>query len=71
MIAEKYHRRIKGRIEDLVDEIGRMVTYEEVRAEFNVRGFPRPFKRVVIDVLEEMSKRVAPKTLDRRTPEGT
>jgi len=59
MIFEsKYRRRIRGRIEDLVDEMGRMFTYEEIKTEFKKRGFRRPFRKVVIGILEEIGKLV-------------
>jgi len=57
MILEtKYKRRIRGRIEDLIDEIGRPLTLNEVKTEFKNRGFHRPFKKVVIEILEKMEK---------------
>lgn len=54
MIHEsKYHRRIRGRIDDLVDELGRALTYDEIKIEFKKHGFPRPFRRVVEGILHE------------------
>lgn len=56
ILESKYQRRIRGRIEDLIDEIGRPLTYDEVRVEFKNRGFHRPFKKVVIEILERIDK---------------
>jgi len=49
----KYHRRIRLRLEDLNYELGRVLSYEEIKAEFKTRGFPRPFRKAVESVLEE------------------
>jgi hypothetical protein len=54
LIGFKVRRRIRLRIEDFIEELGRSsLTYEEVREEFAKRGFHRPFRKVVEDVLEE------------------
>ena len=54
MIREsKCRRRTRGRIEDLVYELGRVLSYEEIVIEFKKRAFPRPFRKVVEGVLEE------------------
>lgn len=55
MISEsKYHRRIRLRIDDLIDELGRSLTYDEIKFEFAKRDFHRPFRKVVETVLQEM-----------------
>ena len=57
MIREsKCRRRIRGRIEDLVYELGRVLSYEEIVIEFKKRAFPRPFRKVVEGVLKEKEK---------------
>lgn len=57
----------------MIDEMGRVVTYEEIKIEFKKRGFHRPFKKVVIGILEEMQKKLLSKmgTLEGRTDERT
>lgn len=51
MIHEsKCRRRIRLRIEDITDELGRPLTYDEIKIEFSNRGFPRPFRKVVEDI---------------------
>jgi hypothetical protein len=52
----KCRRRTRGWIEDLIYEMKRIPTYEEVRTEFKKRGFPRPFRKVVENVLEEKER---------------
>ncbi|MGA2462775.1 MAG: hypothetical protein ABSH06_00285 [Thermodesulfobacteriota bacterium] len=52
-MESKYQRRIKLRIDDLIDELGRPLIYEEVKVEFKKRGFHRPFRRVVEDILQD------------------
>jgi len=54
MFESKCRRRTRGRIEDLTDEMGRMLTYDEIKVEFSKRGFPRPFKKIVVNILEKM-----------------
>jgi len=58
ILESKYQRRIRLRIDDLIDELERPLTYEEVKIEFEKRGFRRPFKKVVIGILEEMEKKL-------------
>jgi hypothetical protein len=51
MIYEsKCRRRTRLRIDDLIDELGRTLTYDEIKTEFAKRGFPRPFRKVVEDI---------------------
>jgi hypothetical protein len=46
----KCRRRTRLRIDDLIDELGRPLTYDEIKIEFTKRGFPRPFRKVVEDI---------------------
>ncbi|MGA2466862.1 MAG: hypothetical protein ABSH06_21255 [Thermodesulfobacteriota bacterium] len=62
-LESKYHRRIRGRIDDLIDELGdgdeleRSLTYDEIKIEFAKRGFPRPFHKVVDGILQDRERR--------------
>jgi len=58
MIFEsKVRRRTRLRIGDLVDELERTLTYDEIKIEFKKRGFPRPFRKVVEGILRERGVR--------------
>ncbi len=50
----KSQRRTRLRIEDLIDELRRPLTYSEIKIEFEKHGFRRPFRKVVEAVLQEM-----------------
>lgn len=58
MIFEsKCRRRTRLRIEDLTDELGRTLTYDEIKIEFAKRGFRRPFRKVVEGILHGTEKK--------------
>ena len=40
----KCRRRIRLRIDDLMYDLGRVLSYDEIVIEFKKRGFPRPFR---------------------------
>lgn len=47
----KCHRRTRLRIDDLIDELGKSLTFDEIKVEFAKRGFSRPFRFVVEDII--------------------
>jgi hypothetical protein len=62
IFESKCRRRTRLRIDDIEDELGRMrgedgsgrpLTYDEIKAEFKKRGFPRPFRKVVEGILQD------------------
>lgn len=65
MIHEsKCHRRTRLRIDDLEDELGRPLTYREIKIEFAKRGFRRPFRKIVESILQDRTRAMAPNRID-------
>ena len=57
MIFEsKCRRKIRLRINDLIDELGRPLSVDEIIEGFSNRGYKRPFCKVVEGILQERGK---------------
>jgi hypothetical protein len=53
MLESNCRRRTRLRIDDITDEPGRSLTYDEIKIEFKKHGFRRPFRKVVEDILQD------------------